>query len=293
MKRINELFKPSKITWTGKTKILLTENGKYVIKPKNKCIKSLHDYLLIRGFTCYPKLVDEFDSNYVYEHLEEVKMPISQKAADMASLVSNLHNKTAHYKTITTDYYKSIYEAIEGNISFIEDYYNKLFESISKEEITSPANYLLIRNSSKLIANLNFIKKELDNWWSKVSNNNKERVVYCHNNLSVDHYIKNMEDYFISWDNYKVDSPVLDLINLYKNDYDKYDFGNFFEIYNYSFPLTDEEKKLFFIVIALPYEIDFAVDEFNNTRRVNELFTYLVKTENLVRSYYTPNNKEK
>ena len=293
MKRINELFRPTKITFTGKSKLLKTENGKYVIKPKNKCIKSLHDYLQIRGFTNYPKIMDEFDDNYVYEHLDEVKMPINQKAADMAGLLANLHHKTAHYKGVTSDYYKSIYEIVEGNLAYIEDYYNRLFEIIAKETIMSPANYLLIRNSTKLTANFAFIKKELDIWFNQISSSTKERVVYCHNNLSVDHYLKNMDEYFISWDNYSIDSPVLDLINLYKNDYDKYDFSNFFEIYNYSFPLTEEEKKLFFIVIAIPDELNITTNEFQNTRVVNELLTYLYKTEKLVRSYYSPNNEEK
>ena len=30
------------------------------------------------------------------------------------------------------------------------------------------------------------------------------------------HYLKGNKDYLISWDNYTIDSPVLDLINLYK-----------------------------------------------------------------------------
>ena len=292
MKRINELFKPSKITWTGKSKILLTENGKFVVKPKNKCIKSLHDYLLVRGFSNYSKVVDEFDDNYVYEHLEEINVPINQKASDMAGLLANLHNKTSYYKTVTSDYYKSIYEIVQGNLSYIEDYYSKEFDRISREVIMSPSDYLIIRNASKLNEVFEFTKKELETWFNKVSSNTKERVVYCHNNLSIDHYIKNLDDYFISWDNYAIDTPVLDLINLYKSDYDRYDFSNFFEIYNYSFPLTEEEKKLFYIVIALPYELRLKSDEFNNTKMTNELFVYLYKTENLIRSYYSPHNKE-
>ena len=288
MKRINELFKPSKITLAGKSKILATENGKFVVKPKNKDIKSLYGYLNTRQFNNYPELIDEYDNNYVYDYLEETVLPINQKAADMATLLANLHHKTAYYKPITADYVKGVYENILNNILYIEGYYNELLETIKPEVIMSPAHYLLIRNSNKLTATFDFIKKELETWLKLMSEHTKERVVYCHNNLSISHYIKNTNEYFISWDNYTIDTPVLDLINLYQNDAHKYDFSNFLEIYNYKFPLTEEEKKLFFMMISLPKEIKLTGDEFTNTKEVNTLLTNIYKTENLIRPYYTP-----
>ena len=69
----------------------------------------------------------------------------------------------------------------------------------------SPSNYLLIRNSSKILANFNY-KKELNKWLKLMENKTKERVVYCHNNLSIDHCLSNTEDYLISWDQYQVDT---------------------------------------------------------------------------------------
>ncbi|MDD2409807.1 MAG: hypothetical protein PHD03_03710 [Bacilli bacterium] len=290
MKKINEILKPKKITITGKSKILCTENGKCVIKEKNKDVKSLYDYLNTRQFNNYPEIIDEINNKYVYEYLDSVNIPNNQKSADMADLLALLHNKTAYFKPITTDYIKNIYEEIQNNIRFIEEYYAEHFEKIASEVIMSPSNYLLIRNSSKLLANFKYIKDELDNWYKLMTDKTKERVVYCHNNLTIDHYIKNKNEYLISWDNYSIDTPVLDLINLYSNDYNKYEFSNFLENYNQKFPLSNEELKLFFIMISLPKEANCSIYEFDNTRKVNEILTYLYKTEKLIKPYYSPQN---
>lgn len=290
MKKINEILKPNKITITGKSKILCTENGKCVIKEKNKDVKSLYNYLNTRQFNNYPEIIDEVDNKYVYEYLDSVNIPNNQKASDMADLLALLHNKTAYFKPITADYIKNIYEEIQNNIRYLKEYYEKLFKKIASEVIMSPSNYLLIRNSSKLFANLKYIEDELDNWFKLMTDKTKERVVYCHNNLTIDHYIKNKNDYLISWDNYSIDTPVLDLINLYTNDYNKYEFSNFLENYNQKFPLSKEELKLFFIMISLPKEVNYSIYEFDNTRKVNEMLTYVYKTEMLIKPYYAPQN---
>ena len=277
---------PAKITLAGKTKILSSDDKKYVIKEKNKDLKSLYNYLNTRQFHNYPEIIDEDDNNYIFDYINSVNIPINQKASDMANLLALLHNKTAYFKPITADYVKKIYEGIESNIIDIENYYNQQFDVIAGDVVMSPSSYLLIRNSSKLLANFTFIKKELDEWLKMMSEKAKERVVYCHNNLSVEHFLSSTDDYFISWDKYTIDTPVLDLMNLYSNDYNKYEFSNFFEVYNQRFPLSDEEKKLFFIMISLPKKIEFTNFEYENTTKVNNLMTYIYKTENLIRPYY-------
>ena len=45
MKNYREIFNPTKITISGKSHILTTNEGKYVVKEKNKDIKSLYNYL--------------------------------------------------------------------------------------------------------------------------------------------------------------------------------------------------------------------------------------------------------
>lgn len=290
MKKINEILKPTKITITGKSKILFTNNGKCVIKAKNKDVKSLYDYLNIRQFNNYPEIINELDDKYVYEYLDSINIPNNQKSADMADLVALLHNKTAYFKPITADYIKSIYEEVQNNIRYIEEYYAEKFEEIASEVVMSPSNYLLIRNSSKLLASFKYVKEELDNWLKLMTDKTKERVVHCHNNLTIDHYLKNNNDYLISWDNYSIDTPILDLINLYQKDYNKYEFSNFLENYNQKFPLSNEELKLLFIMISQPKEVNYTQYEFDNTRKVNDMLTYLYKTEKLIRPYYAPQN---
>ena len=67
MKKISEIFNPRKITISGKSKIVDTDEGRFVIKKKSKDIKSLYDYLHSRSFTSYPELLDEL-IKYSYEN---------------------------------------------------------------------------------------------------------------------------------------------------------------------------------------------------------------------------------
>ena len=133
-------------------------------------------------------------------------------------------------------------------------------------------------------SNITFIKNELEKWYKMISDLDKIRVVYNHNNLSIDHFINNK---FISWDKFLVDSPVIDLINLYKNDYGKYDFSLFLEEYSKQFELLDYEKVLLFIMISIPKTFDFTNNELDNTLMVSKSISYLEDTSKLIRPYYS------
>jgi len=290
MKNLREIFHPSKITLSGKSTIVDTESGKYVIKDKNKDIKSLFAYLDSRAFNNYPDIVDEYDNKLIYEYIDDINIPVNQKASDMANLLSNLHYKTSHYIPIVKDDIKEIYENIEGNILYFENYYNRIYTLAENEEFMRPSYYLLIRNQSKINALIKFLKDELEKWYKETINKEKTRVVYNHNNLSLDHYRNAKKDYFISWDNYKVDTPVLDLINLYHNDFTKYDFSNFLSSYLKKFSLLPEEKRLFFIVISLPKVTYFNDNEMDNTIAIGKFIDYINNTEKLIRPYYIEEN---
>jgi hypothetical protein len=286
MKRINSIFNPNKITLMGRSKIVDTSSGKYVIKEKNKDIKSLYDYLDNRNFDNYPKIIDEFDNNYVYEYLSDSNVPINQKATDMADLLASLHNKTVYFKSIVKDNVKEIYENLDNNIIYLENYYNDLYAKIELEEYMTPSGYLLIRNRTRLNALIKYLKSELEVWYKLMQDKEKERVVYCHNNLTIDHFISKDKYYFISWDKYTIDSPILDLVNLYHNDFGKYDYSNFFTEYLNKFSLLPEEEKLFFITISIPKIVYFEDDEMENTINIGKMIDYIDKTEKLIRPYY-------
>ena len=224
MKNYREIFNPTKITISGKSHILTTKDGKYVVKEKKKDLKSLYNYLENRSFNKFPKIIDEYDNNYVYEYLDDINEPINQKMIDEAKTLADLQYKTSYVKNVKIDNFKEIYENISSNINYLEDYYNKLFDKALSEEYIRPSLYILIINSSLIRSNISFLKRELEKWYKMINDLDKIRVVYNHNNLSIDHFINNK---FISWDKYLVDSPVIDLINLYKIDFNKYDFSLF------------------------------------------------------------------
>ena len=283
MKNYKEIFNPRKITISGKSNILTTKDDKLVVKEKNKDLKSLFEYLNSRNFNKYPKIIDEYDNKYVYEYVKDVNMPINQKIVEEAKTLAELHYKTSYFKNIKIDDIKKIYEDIKSNILYIEDYYNRLFDKALAEEYIRPSLYVLLINSSLLKSNISFLKRELEKWYKLVSTEDKIRVVYNHNNLNIDHFINNK---FISWDNYIVDSPVVDLINLYHNDYNKYDYSIFLKEYLKCYELLDYEKSLLFIMISMPKIIDFTNNEMDNTIKASKRVDYINKTNDLLRPYY-------
>lgn len=284
MKNYKEIFNPTKITISGKTNIITTKEGNYVIKEKQKDINNLYNYLSNRNFNKYPKLIDEYDNKYVYEYLPNQDIPINQKMIDLASTLSELHYKTSYFKEIKIDKIKEIYEDIKSNILYIEDYYNKLFDKALSEEYIRPSLYILLINSSLIKSNIEFNKKELEKWYKQVIDLDKIRVVYNHNNLSIDHYIN---DKIISWDNYLIDSPVMDLIKIYHNDYRKYDFKDFLKEYLKGYELLDYEKTLLFLSISIPNPVEFTSDELINTTMISKLLDYITYTNELMRPYYS------
>ena len=283
MKNYKEIFNPRKITISGKSNILTTKDDKLVVKEKNKDLKSLFEYLNSRNFNKYPKIIDEYDNKYVYEYVKDVNMPINQKIVEEAKTLAELHYKTSYFKNIKIDDIKKIYEDIKSNILYIEDYYNRLFDKALAEEYIRPSLYVLLINSSLIRSNISFLKRELEKWYKLVSTEDKIRVVYNHNNLNIDHFINNK---FISWDNYIVDSPVVDLINLYHNDYNKYDYSIFLKEYLKGYELLDYEKSLLFIMISMPTIIDFTNNEMDNTIKASKRVDYIVKTNEILRPYY-------
>lgn len=286
---LKKIYKPYRYTIQGKVLILNTTTGDFVIKEKNKDknMRELFSYLNSRNFTNFPNLIDESRSDVnVYEYIEGVNMPVEQKALDLIDLIGNLHNKTTFYKNVTEDDFKTIYDNIKSNVIYLQNYYNELYEQIKKEIYMSPSHYSLIRNIYKIFAALEFVNSELDNWFSLVKEQAKKRVTLIHNNLSLDHFVKKDQDYLISWENYRIDSPVMDLIRFYQKEYFTVNFDIIFSKYLEKVKLTEDEKKLFFLMISLPKKIEFSTNEFQSCKDVRETLDYLFITEELVRPYY-------
>ena len=290
---LKAIYKPYRYTLKGKATILETTSGDFIIKPKKKDVSELYNYLISRGFDHFPKLVDasRVDVN-VYEYVESIRMPKEQMCDDIIDLIASLHNKTSYFKEVSEDTYKAIYEDIKSNISYMKNYYDTMFEIGFTAVYPSPSNYQFLRNFSKLNAALDFCSKELDNWYDLIKGETKTRVAVVHNNLSLEHYLKSNKEVLISWDDYMIDTPIIDLVKLYKNTYLTVNFSEVLERYLYKFPLLEYEKKLLFILITLPPEFKKCDSELLQCRENSRVIDYVFKTEDLIRPYYSNNSEE-
>lgn len=288
---LKSIYKPYRYTIKGKSTILETTCGDFIIKPKNKDINELYTYLTNRGFMNYPKIIDSSrDEVNVFEYVEDIKLPKEQKCDDLIEIIASLHNKTSYFKEVSEDKFKSIYEDIKSNINYLSNYYNTLYEIGFNEVYESPSNYIFMRNYFKINAALEYANNELDNWYNLVTSETKIRVCLIHNNLELNHLLNNK---LISWDNYMIDTPVIDIVKLYKKEWKNIDFSEILERYMYKFPLLEYEKKLLFILISMPPEIKKSDNEFEKCKVVSEVMDYVFKTEELIRPYNTEHEEEK
>ncbi len=148
----------------------------------------------------------------------------------------------------------------------------------------SPSHYLLARNYTLINSNLIYIEKELNAWFNLVKDKTKERVSIVHNNLKKDNFIRGEENVLISWDNYLVDTPILDIYKLYKNEYKNMDFTSLLKTYNEIYPLTKEEIKLFMIMISMPKKLETKINEYENVLETSTLIDYTYRTNGVVSS---------
>ena len=288
---LKSIYKPYRYTIKGKSTILETTCGDFIIKPKNKDINELYTYLTNRGFMNYPKIIDSSrDEVNVFEYVEDIKLPKEQKCDDLIEIIASLHNKTSYFKEVSEDKFKSIYEDIKSNINYLSNYYNTLYEIGFNEIYASPSNYIFMRNYYKLNSALEYAKSELENWYSLVTSETKIRVCLIHNNLELNHLLN---DKLISWDNYMIDTPVIDIVKLYKKEWKNINFSEILERYMYKFPLLEYEKKLLFILISMPPEIKKSDNEFEKCKVVSEVMDYVFKTEELIRPYNAEHEEEK
>ena len=291
---LKSIYKPYRYTLKGKTTLLETTSGDFIIKPKKKDISELYNYLISRGFMNFPKLIDASrDEVNVFEYVDSIRMPKEQMADDIIDIIASLHNKTSYFKEVSEDTYKAIYEDIKSNISYLKNYYDTLYEMGFSEVYMSPSNYQFMRNFYKINAALDFCTQELDEWYELIKGETKIRVAVVHNNLSLDHYLRGEREVLISWDDYLIDTPIIDLVKLYKNEYLNIHFAEGLERYLHKFPLLEHEKKLLFILITLPPEIKNADSEFLRCKENNKVIDYVFKTEELIRPYYSSQEEEK
>lgn len=290
---INSIYKPYKYTIKGKTYILNCEKESIIIKPKSDKLINTHEYLSSRGFNNFVKIKDmSRDKYYIYPFVYENMVPYEQKGNDMAKTVALLHAKTSYFKDIDQSSLDNIYVDIDNNIEYAKNYYSDMYDQIFVKEYYNPFEIVFMDIYSKINNACIFCKNELENWYNETSGNKSKRVAMIHNNLKLEHFLKGEDDYLISFDNAKFDTPVLDLVKFYKNEYDKLDFKEVFKTYLYHYDLKEEEYKLFFILISIPDVITIKNDSKADLSKIVNLKNYLNITEDLIRPYYSENNEE-
>ena len=272
----------NKITIKNNVKII---DNSYVIKKKYKSLTDTYNYLLSRSFDNFPEVIKEDDKYIYYQYINDLKEPKEQKIIDLIYLLTILHSKTTFYKEIDLDYYKEIYESINNEIDNTYNYYNNLMENIDNEVFMSPANYLIARNITLIYRSLNYAKENINTWYKLIENNRKVRVAMVHNNLSLEHYLKNNKPYLISWDKSTIDMPIFDLVSLYKNNYLDFEFSDLLKIYLNKYPLTKEEMTLFLTIISIPSKIALSDSEYKTVLEVRRLIDYVYKTADLRKEY--------
>lgn len=272
----------NKITIKNNVKII---DNSYVIKKKQKSLDDTYNYLLSRSFDYFPEVIKEDDKYIYYKYISDLKEPKEQKIIDLINLLILLHSKTTFYKEIDIDHYKAIYESINNEIDDTYNYYNNLMDNIDNEIFMSPANYLIARNITLIYKSLNYAKENINKWYKLIENNRKVRVVLLHNNLTLDHYLKNDKPYLISWDKSTIDMPIFDLVSLYKNNYLDFEFTDLLKIYLSKYPLTKEEMVLFLTIISIPSKIALSSSEYKTVLEVRKLLDYIYKTNELRKEY--------
>lgn len=278
MKKIN------KIQIRGNVKIFSTESEKYVTKPKKKDLSSLFNYLNTRGFNITPEIIDENKDEIRYKYYEDSPFSSPTKDEDLIKTVSSLHYKTTYFKDISRKKYKDIYNTLIGNIDYLKEYYDNLIRTIDFKIYMSPSDYLLARNFTIINSNLIFIEKELNAWYNLVKDKTKEKVCIVHNNLKRENFIEGEKVVLTGWDNYLVDTRILDIYKLYKKEYKKMDFTNLLKIYNDEYPLDDEESKLLSIMISMPSTIKETNNEYDKIKEINEILDYIYRTNELIKT---------
>lgn len=282
------MLKANKIEIKGKIKIVHTDNGTYVLKPKTRNIeKNILPYLKSRKFEYFPEIIEENNDYIIMPYLEDYDIPKEQKMIDLIELLGLLHSKTTHYKDVTEDDYKEIYEDLNNNILYLQSYYEDIIAYIENKVYYSPKEYLLARNITKIFSSLYFCKQELTSWYNMVKEKREKRLTVIHNNLRLDHFIRNEKSYFISLDKAKVDLPVFDFYKLYYRHILEYDFNKLFKRYNKIYPLMEDEKKLLFILVSLPDKIEFGENEYENVLIVSKMIDKLYKSEHFISPYYS------
>ena len=118
-----------------------------------------------------------------------------------------------------------------------------------------------------------------------------ERIALIHNNLRINHFLKDTKEYIISWDKSKKDYIIYDFLNFYKNEYNEIEVISLFNLYQSKYKYTEDETLLFQALIAIPPKVELKKTNYINTIEVKKIITYVEKTNKFLSEYYKEDQK--
>jgi len=281
------------IRYLGNVRIITTDNGKFIYKKNKKKNRNVYNYLISKNFSYFPKVYSDIDSDIeISEYIDDIVLDNSIKLEDLFNLVTLLHSKTVHYRTVDLDVVKKIYEDYKDRFEYLYSYYVNIEKMIEEEIYMSPSNYYFILNISKLFTVLEFGNKMLEDWYQHITNQKTLRFVLAHHNLSYDHLLKNTNSYLISWDLADFDFISSDLVSIFKNNYKEIEIETILNLYNSKYQLRDYEYELFMANICLLKQINFnsleskkIVDVINMNDYVFKIYSYILKQNSTNTNY--------
>ena len=109
-----------------------------------------------------------------------------------------------------------------------------------------------------------------------------------HGNLDSSHIIENEDIYLISWDKAKIDNPIYDLNNLYRNNFIRLDLIDMLNIYESKYELSHDEKYLLFSLVLIPNRLEVMDTEYLNVVNVRKIVEYMLKISNTFYNHILP-----
>lgn len=290
MREIKEILKKNNIKVRsyqkmGSSILVEDESEKYVVR-KHDYNKDIFNYLNSRNFNYYPKIYDSNDIYDIVEYIPEEQIPKEQKMNDLIKLISLLHSKTTYYKEVDEAEYKKLFEDIKNNCEYLYEYYTDLITIIESKVFMSPSEYLLASNITLIFDSIAYCQNKIEKWYNLVvEKSNKMRVCVIHNNLTLDHYLKNKNDYLISWGKSKIDIPIFDLYKLYVKNTLDFDFIDIFNLYEKEYPLKNDELLLFYVLISMPPKLENKISIYESCVYIKKEIDKLIKTSNFINNY--------
>ena len=256
----------------------------YVIHEKDKSLViklnannyDIYKYLVSKNFLFFPKnFNNELDNYDISLYVNSVVASKEEKINNYIKILAILHQKTSYKREINLDEIKEMYERLNNQIIDLKKYYLELNDEIDHSLFFSPSEYLLIRNISLIYSVLDNCEIELKEIYQKIKDEKSIRISLLHNNVDIEHLIVNDYEYLISWNKSYFDNPINEIEEFYRKYYNDISLPDLLEIYENINKLTDLEKRLLIINLAIPKKLELTINTYSDTKLINDEINYL------------------